>query len=80
MHWKKGGYLIRAISVTVDEEGAEIRLDPEKMKWSGETTVTLELESEHYRFETDQTLIVVDPAKIPAFTQKIYNPVFNITL
>jgi hypothetical protein len=78
--WKKGGYyLIKAIKVAVDDEGAEISLDPEKMKWTGDTTVTLVLESEHYRYETEQTLTVADADKATLFTQTVFNPVFNIT-
>jgi len=79
--WKDGGYyLIKAIQVTVDDEGAEIRLNPDKMKWTGNTVVILTLESEHYRYETQQALLVLDPTKTPAFTQKVFNPVFNVAL
>ena len=77
--WKSGGYyLIRAIKAAVDDEGAEISLDPGKMKWPGETTVTLVLESEHYHFESEQTLTVADAEKATLFTQTVFNPVFNI--
>ena len=79
--WKAGSYyLVNAIRASIDNEGAEISLDPARMKWTGSTTFTITLESEHYRFETERSLMVVDPAKIPIFTQTLFNPVFNITL
>lgn len=77
--WKDGSYFLsKSIQVTVDDEGAEIRLDPERMQWTGNAVVTFVLESEHYRYETDRELIVLDPEKTPSFTQKVYNPVFNV--
>ena len=48
------------------------------MQWTGNAVVTFVLESEHYRYETDRELIVLDPEKTPSFTQKVYNPVFNV--
>ena len=79
--WKEGSYyLFKAIKVTVDDEGAEISLDPAKMKWPGNTTVTVVLESKNCRYETEQTLTVADPSKMPLFTQKVFNPVFNISM
>ena len=81
VNWKEGSYaLVKAIQVTVDDKGAEIRLIPEKMKWSGSTVVTLVLESEHYRYETEQTLTILNAQKTPSFTQKVFNPVFNVSL
>ena len=79
--WKEGNYaLVKAIQVTVDEEGAEIRLNPDKMKWSGSTVVTLALESDHYRYESEQALTVLNAEKTPSFTQKVFSPVFNVGL
>ena len=72
-------YLARAVRVSVDGEGAELSLDPECMTRAGTAEVTLVLESEHYRYETDQTLTVADPAVVPLFAQTVFNPVFNIT-
>lgn len=80
VNWKEGSYyLFKAIKATVDDEGAEISLDPEKMKWTGNTTVTVVLESEHYRFESEQKLIVADAEKATLFTQTVFSPVFSIT-
>jgi len=70
--WKDGSYFLsKSIQVMVDDEGAEIRLDPERMQWTGNAVVTLVLESEHYRYETDRELTVLDPEKTPSFTQKV---------
>ena len=77
--WKEGDEsLSGAVIAAVDGNGAKISLEPSAMKQAGSAVFTLVLESEHYRLETEKTLIVLDPAKTPSFTQTVFNPVFNV--